>query len=297
MTVTTYNAPDDLLDLVDCLCLGRPSRLGMTDPRGNPDTIPRTEAPRRSSTLRASLLQHGAAWLSGLAAVGGLVVAAWLGLAQLSPGVTESPDAKALPQARSYSELIGQLERFSLPAGQPYDTYDAISDVYGTLTAELPSQWTDADGSVWLAEDTDDAVGVAVLASTDLDALYDGWGVSGAFVAASEELATTTTPDEVLDWRTVKYSATCTFQGRGDFVGATEIGRYEIWTACGNGPTQIMVLVAVPRDRSLIQMVNVRLTTRADLEALRHILDTVHIGFQMYEDTGRGVRTPGDETP
>ena len=98
-------------------------------------------------------------------------------------------------------------------------------------------------------------------------------------------------------WRTVKYSATCTFQGRGDFVGATEIGRYEIWTACGNGPTQIMVLVAVPRDRSLIQMVNVRLTTSADLEALRHILDTVHIGDQMYADTGRGRHVPGQLLP
>jgi hypothetical protein len=35
------------------------------------------------------------------------------------------------------------------------------------LTADPPSDWSESDGSVWLAERTGDAVVVAFLASTD----------------------------------------------------------------------------------------------------------------------------------
>lgn len=273
---------------------GRPnpgvkSRRARTAPRG---AVP---------GLRASLLEHGGSWLAGLAAVSGVLVTVWLAVGLPADGGLASPSAESgkgtLPEVRSYAELIAQVEQVSLPAADDYVTYKPISDMFGTLTVEFPDAWNELDGSTWLADFEDREIGVAVVASTDLDTLYDGWGVPGAFVSASEELATTSTPDEVLDWRRTKYEASCSFRGRGDFVGAAEIGRYEIWTACGDGPTIILVLMAVPRERSLIEQVNLRLTSRADLEAARHIFDTLDVGDQMYVDTDRGLQAPGYTLP
>jgi class 3 adenylate cyclase/tRNA A-37 threonylcarbamoyl transferase component Bud32 len=184
------------------------------------------------------------------------------------------------------------LEESSTPG------YVVAKDNSGKLSVEVPSEWSNVDGTTW--DFRGGKIGLGMVASSDLDAWYryyryrisDGaegsssgfQEASGVFFGVSKSLASSypeDTEDQVLDLKEYNYSDICDYDSRDDYDDGTYSGKYDTWTNCGGSDNnKIFILAATPKDRAYVMMIRVQTRSEADLEAQRHVLDT----FKVAED-------------
>jgi serine/threonine protein kinase/class 3 adenylate cyclase len=184
------------------------------------------------------------------------------------------------------------LEESSTPG------YVVAKDNSGKLSVEVPSEWSNVDGTTW--DFGGGKIGLGLVASSDLDAWYryyryrisDGaegsssgfQEASGVFFGVSKSLASSypeDTEDQVLDLKEYNYSDICDYDSRHDYDDGTYSGKYDTWTNCGGSDNnKIFILAATPKDRAYVMMIRVQTRSEADLEAQRHVLDT----FKVAED-------------
>lgn len=162
-------------------------------------------------------------------------------------------------------ELEGEVE--SGPEGQTY-TYTTITDDSGLLIVEVPTAWSDTNGSAWTSDGEE--IGVAVSAAPDLEGFNTTWDIPGVFFGASAQLNTTV--PELLDGFT--FSGSCTYDGRYDYSDPLYAGQYDLWTNCGSAGSLYLILAAEPDDASFVILVAVQIVTEMDLDALDRILNT-----------------------
>jgi len=165
-------------------------------------------------------------------------------------------------------------------------TYSKVTDDSGSISVEVPSEWTDVDGSAWTATWTldngssYDFSAASITASTDLSGYNNGYDTPGVFFAASTKLAQIGGYIQLLEGVRHWYQSDCTNDGTYDYSDSLYEGKYDVWTHCGVNNNMVVVLAARPiNDPSgLLMLVEVKITSDADLDALDHILATFVAG-------------------
>jgi hypothetical protein len=149
-----------------------------------------------------------------------------------------------------------------------YTDYVAVSDDSGFLTVEVPSEWSDVDGSPGL-------FGPNVLASTDVQAWLQTYDVPGIWFEATD-IQTGQTNDEILTAISDAQgqSSACTSLGRQPYSDPLYVGVSEVFQDCAGTTTDFVWLAFSPPDNAFHGVVGVQLFGEADVEALEHALNT-----------------------
>jgi len=164
-------------------------------------------------------------------------------------------------------------------------TYVKVKDNTNTIEVEIPSAWSDINGEVW----TSDWGGLkfdapSITAASNLTD-YNSYKAPGVFFAASDRLGQIGGFVELLDGVKGWYENDCKFDGRNEYGkegGYYDIlyeGKFDLWKNCGGTNTEVMVLAARPKadPTAYLMLVEVRILSEADLEALIHILDSFEV--------------------
>ncbi len=152
---------------------------------------------------------------------------------------------------------------------ETYTDYVKIEDDSGAIVMEVPTAWSDQDGSAWMNDD--EVIGASLSASPDLDEFHSDYGTPGVFFSAaalSEDLE----PDDLLD--AVGEQDSCTYEGRFDYADELYNGRYDYYTNCGDAGAVMFVMVAAPEERDFVTVIILQAVTEADLDAADHVFNT-----------------------
>jgi serine protease Do len=175
--------------------------------------------------------------------------------------------------------VFGQQLAGDVPdTGGDYSEYTQVTDDYGAIVVEVPSGWTDIDGSAWI--DEGDVIGASIWAAPDLDGFIDTWGTPGVIFNVSDDLARLGGYVQLLDIYRESYIGSCELDGRYDYDDGYYRGKYDYFVKCGgSGGADFLVLTAVPIDTSvkLLILVEVQILTNADVDAADRILATFDV--------------------
>lgn len=147
--------------------------------------------------------------------------------------------------------------------------FQAITDDTGQLYMEVPTSWSQVDGSAWIGSDGNQ-LGLKVDASPDLDGFNNSFGTPGVSFKVSDSLGSSVT--DLAD--AVDLSSNCTYGGREDYSDGFYTGVADFWENCGSAGSTFLVLVAQPADASYLVALEVNMVSEADNTALQQILDT-----------------------
>ena len=156
--------------------------------------------------------------------------------------------------------------------------YGSVEDDSGVMTMDIPTEWSDIDGSGWTIDGQE--IGAAIRAAPNLEDFFGSYGTPGVFFGASESLALEVDADGLLDLAPTleapfaDFTTQCTYEGRDDYEDPAYTGRFDLYTACGGGETVIAVVAASPADGSFIILVMIQAISDADADAIDRILDT-----------------------
>jgi serine protease Do len=151
--------------------------------------------------------------------------------------------------------------------------YAEVYDDDGVLVMQIPTTWTDINGSGWNIDD--EFVGNAIIAAPNLNGFYSTWDTPGVFFGASEVLLDRMDPGDLLN--PTAFSNECTFDDQYDYEDAVYTGAYNLWLNCGGTDTAFVELEAYPADESFVVLVQIQIVTDADLDALDTILATFDV--------------------
>ena len=159
-----------------------------------------------------------------------------------------------------------------------YSTYEWVTDDFGSITVEVPSEWLDVDGSPWV--DDGEVIGAGISAAASLDDFFSYWDEPGIFFGASDELAQLGGYVQLLDILRPEFMQDCDLDGRYEYEDVLYRGRYDLFTNCGGSEGALfMVLTAVPVDdpTEYLILLEVQIVTDADLEAVNRILESFEV--------------------
>jgi serine protease Do len=183
-------------------------------------------------------------------------------------------NGRVLEPSSSFAQsLEGEVANTSpSDSGEPtegYSSYMEISDDSGTLTVEVPNEWSDVDGSAWTVDSEE--IGWSVTAAPDINGFNTTWATPGMFFGASTQLADYS-HDELLGF--FDFSDSCTNGGRDSYEDTLYTGSYELWENCGDADALFAVISAKPESGAYSIIVLIQIVTKADLDALDQILNT-----------------------
>ena len=159
-----------------------------------------------------------------------------------------------------------------------YSTYEWVTDDFGSITVEVPSDWLDVDGSPWV--DDGEVIGAGISAAASLDDFFSYWDEPGIFFGASDDLAQLGGYVQLLDILRPDFMQDCDLDGRYEYEDVLYRGRYDLFTNCGGSQGSLfMVLTAVPVDdpTEFLILLQVQIVNDADLEAVDRILDSFEV--------------------
>ncbi len=159
-----------------------------------------------------------------------------------------------------------------------YSSYEWVSDDFGTITVEIPSDWADVDGSPWV--DDGEVIGAGISAAASLDDFFSYWDEPGIFFGASDDLAQLGGYVQLLDILRPDFIGDCELDGRYDYDDVRYRGKYDLFANCGgSGGSLFMVLTAVPKDdpTGFLILLEVQIVGDGDLEAVDRILDSFEV--------------------
>ena len=166
--------------------------------------------------------------------------------------------------------------------------YVLVKDNSGRLSVEVPSEWSDIDGTAW--DFRGGKIGLSIIATTDLQTWYRNnyyhessagidetpgvlFGMSRSLVDEYPE----NTEDQILSLKEYDYSDTCEYVERDEYDDGNYKGKHDLWKNCGETDAEAIVLVALPENRAHVVLIQVIAGSEADLEAQKHVLDTFKV--------------------
>lgn len=151
--------------------------------------------------------------------------------------------------------------------GQTGD-YTTVNDDSGQLAVNVPTSWSQVDGSAWTNSDGD-TLGIRVIAAPDVNGYLNSWTTPGVSFRASSDLGMSAA--ELIDQ--FDLSSDCEYSGREQYSDQVYTGQYDIWSNCG-GASTFVVLTAAPADNSYVVLLEVQILSDADVAAFQAILDS-----------------------
>ena len=188
-------------------------------------------------------------------------------------------NGRTLEQSFSFAEQISEQADVTLEDQQAPSTggYVTVQDDEGAIQVDIPADWVQVDGSVWL--DGNATLGASITASADLDAFNVGYYQPGLFYAASNEIAKLGGYVQLLDVYRDIYGQDCEFIGRYDYKDSAFEGKYDLFSKCLGEKNTLFVLSSrlINNPSSMLIVLVVNMVTDADLDTLDQILATFDV--------------------
>ena len=167
-----------------------------------------------------------------------------------------------LVQSFSFAQAVEEeVDVEDADASQVYTSYQTIVDDTGTLTVDVPSEWTSIDTAP-ITLDDGSQLG-QITASPDIEAYSTTWDTPGLFYASVPNA------DILTALATFAPGDACTDAGQTEYQDAVFLGTYQVWTDCGGTNTIYVVLAAAEVDGSgNVSVLAMQVVTDADLDAL-----------------------------
>lgn len=153
--------------------------------------------------------------------------------------------------------------------GEEYSEFVSISDDSGTLTVEVPAEWSDVDGAPITLDDGTELQNVS--AAPDLAAFFGDWSSPGLSLTATQQ---DMTPDEMLDQLISGAAEACEDNGRDDYDDGLYQGRIQYYGNCGGIGAATIGIAASPPEGGFTAFVIVQLASEADIAVLDRIVQT-----------------------
>lgn len=150
-----------------------------------------------------------------------------------------------------------------------------VTDDSGTISLRVPETWTDTQSEDW--DLGDGPIGSAFSAAPDVKAFNDTWDTPGIFIGVSEDVASSFTPDEVVD--VFDFKDDCTYDDRYDYESANLEGVYDVWADCGGikGGTFVVLAANPVGEKSPIVLLYINMPTEDDTAVFGEVVDTLAI--------------------
>ena len=257
------------------------------------DTIP-PPPPSPVSTTAPTPVRRVPPWAVGLLAVGAVAVIG--AIVFLRPGGDDSSTAGTSlpPDATAVGTSLPETTTTSLPSGTAPTTletptstvpesttttaptatpgYERVADATGTLSVEVPEDWTDTDGSGLLLFDTPSP---HISASPDLLGYLDTWTTPGITIAVVDSAYA---DDTWLLNEAVAiafgYTEFCVDGGAEDYASYGLTGDTWIWLDC-DGTGNVLITVAASAGGDYLYLTIVQTMGDEGLVALDQALATV----------------------
>ncbi|MGA1838046.1 trypsin-like peptidase domain-containing protein [Herbiconiux sp. 11R-BC] len=155
-------------------------------------------------------------------------------------------------------------------------TYTTITDQSGTLSMEVPSDWTDVDGAPFTSDTGRKFLDLR--ASTSLQQFSDSWGTSGATLSASPATDEAALDPQVIFDSYASLTAQCGAPKADAYSDGVYTGQYRYYSGCG-GQSDFVIVVAYPADTSYVLVVTVAIASQADLPAIEHVMGSFAATF------------------
>lgn len=194
-------------------------------------------------------------------------------------------NGRPLEQSFSFAQELGEEVDDGTTATE-YSEYVQVTDDTGSISVEVPREWSDIDGSVW--EDEGEVLGAAIVASSDVDAYNESYAVPGVIFLASEQLVQMGDAADLLDL--FEFGEDCSFEGRFDYEDALYAGYYDFYSYCDGNDMALVVVAALPDDQAFASLLVVQAISDADLDAIDHILDTFVVVGELPDSQDGGAQ-------
>lgn len=188
-------------------------------------------------------------------------------------------NGRALEQSFSFAQQISEQSDVILEDNPTTFTggYVTVLDDEGAIQVDIPAEWVQVDGSVWLDGST--TMGAAISASADLEGFNYGYYQPGIFYAASDEIAKLGGYVQLLDVYRDSYISDCEFVGRYDYTDSAFEGKYDLFSGCLGEDNVFFVLSARPINNpsAYLVVLMVNMISDSDFDALDQILATFDV--------------------
>lgn len=165
-------------------------------------------------------------------------------------------------------------------AGSACDEFMPITDDSGILVMNVPTVWSDVDGSPWVENpfgldgSGPGGIGVQLTAAPSIADWNAGWTTPGVTFGATSLLGGTIS--EILDVF-APLSGECTYEGRYEYDDGAYAGALDWWENCDGIGTAQAVIIARPPGGEFTVLVAVTLVTEADLTAADEIVSSFYV--------------------
>ena len=154
------------------------------------------------------------------------------------------------------------------------DGYMAITNETYQLYMEVPTSWSEVDGSSYTddwGEHIFDAIDVT--AAPNLQDFWDFYDASGVSLTVSSEWAEIGDAEMLLDWTTTWGHQDCEYDGRDSYSDSVFEGFYDYWY-CGDSDLIIIAANPIEDPSAFLIMVEIQLTPQDEDAILERILST-----------------------
>jgi serine protease Do len=150
-------------------------------------------------------------------------------------------------------------------AAETYTEYVSVSDDSGSITASVPIEWSDIDGT------PQPDFGPSLYAAPNLDAFLNGFDTPGVIIEAT---GTRGAADIDLTLDELDLSSQCTYVGRSPYSDVLYTGSLDEYSNCGGTSTSIFIVAVTPEDGSFLARLLIQAVEPRDLDAADEIFAT-----------------------
>jgi hypothetical protein len=172
-------------------------------------------------------------------------------------------------------------------SGATYGSYAYVLDDYSALQVEIPTEWSEVDGSPWVQDDV--IFGASLWASSDLQGFNDTWEVPGLKFDVSpnvqalgglESYLTAISGNNVFQ--------DCVYEGRQEYNDGLYAGLADYFSDCGGAGTDYFLLIAAPIEapQAFLIELHIQMPDDRDWDAAEHIVDSFEVIGTLPNESG-----------
>jgi serine protease Do len=147
-------------------------------------------------------------------------------------------------------------------AADTYAEFVVVSDDSGSVTASVPTEWSDING------EPNETFGPSLYAAPDIESFLNTFDTPGVIIEATGERGAAdidTTLDEL------DLSAQCTYVGRSPYADVLYTGSLDEYTDCAGVGTSVFVVAVTPEDGTFLARLLIQAVEPRDLDAADQI--------------------------
>jgi serine protease Do len=146
-----------------------------------------------------------------------------------------------------------------------YETYVSVSDDSGSITVDVPAEWTDIDGT------PQPEFGPSLWASPDIASFLDSFNTPGVIVEATGLEGPPDLEGVLMEF---EFGAACTFVGTNPYSDPLYTGLIDEYTDCAGLGTSVFVVAVTDEAQTLVARVMIQAVEPRDLDAADRIFAT-----------------------